>query len=108
MAKKTDTKTALLTALVALLPVLIAELGGTAPAAAGPEAGGEGGGEGGGTEAEGPTLEQLREKAQKLMADGKAPQIKKILAGVKAESLTKLDAKHYQTVSDKLDELEMA
>lgn len=56
-------------------------------------------------EPKGPTLAELREQAQALMADGKAEDIKKVLKKHGSESLTKLDAKNYGKVKAAFDAL---
>ena len=53
----------------------------------------------------GPTLEQLRETAQKLIKLYKAGDLRSILKKFKAESLSKLDPKHYEDVNTKLEEI---
>lgn len=53
----------------------------------------------------GPTLAELRERAQGLMTDGKAEEVKKILKKNGSESLTKLDAKKYAAVKTAFDAL---
>jgi hypothetical protein len=116
MAKNNKDK--ILGATVALLALIVAELNSSAPEAASgePEATpdkGKGNKSGAAESAapeveaggEGPTLASLREKAQKLLADGKAADVKKALAKFKAESLTKLDAKHYVAMDSALDAL---